>query len=748
MNRKQRLSKFTSTMVCALLGTLGLSSSNFSAELQKPLDRQAIVARHRISSDKLDLKLQVGNGNFCFNVDGTGLQTFGGDTLSHWGWYSSPRLEKYSWDEIPATGTFYQGRLTGGDPWPDDKGDLYRWIRDNPHQINLARIRFVRADGKALERSEISEISRDLDLWTGVHTTTFSLDGTQTTVSTCVTDDVKLDSSVAVRVDSPLVRSGALIVEIDFPYPSLKYGAWDGDFSGKKQFQSPEGFTVTQAQTGENALVVKRLLSNEYAKGKTGDFSYSVRVDAFNGQVVRVDENAPTLRVIGSEQSSPLEITVGFDGGDYTGAPSDDSLVAAKPIQFDEARQISARRWEEFWTNGAAVDFSESSDPRWMELERRVVLSQYQLRANSAGQWPSSESGLICVCPWSGRFHMEMVWWHLSHWWTWDRANFADQAIQIYWKARQGARDLAEQLDYKGLKWQKEIAPDGRTAPWVGNLVLLWKQPHPIFFAELDYRRNPTRETLEKWDEIVEGTAEHMADYPVKTSDGRYSLTPSMPPSEQGVTSDEIFDLAYWRWGLDAANAWRERLGKERVAHWDEVRANLTPLPTKDGLYVHSPEWTDSFTRRNYEHPDLIGVFGMLPPIEGVDKETVERTLERVIPEWQWARCWGWDFPWTAMCATRCGRPDLAIEIILSDSICNVYDESGVNLGGPSMLGGKGPYLPGNGGLLYAIAGMCAGFDEIASDDNTNEHMPKSGDSGPGFPQGWKVKWEGLKRPL
>ncbi|MBQ1337347.1 MAG: hypothetical protein IIY32_03435, partial [Thermoguttaceae bacterium] len=62
--------------------------------------------------------------------------------------------------------------------------------------------------------------------------------------------------------------------------------------------------------------------------------------------------------------------------------------------------------------------------------------------------------------------------------------------------------------------------------------------------------------------------------------------------------------------------------------------------------------------------------------------------------------------------------------------------------------GGKGPYLPGNGGLLYAIAGMCAGFDEDASDDATNANMPKSGDTAPGFPEGWSVKWEGIKRPL
>jgi len=41
-------------------------------------------------------------------------------------------------------------------------------------------------------------------------------------------------------------------------------------------------------------------------------------------------------------------------------------------------------------------------------------------------------------------------------------------------------------------------------------------------------------------------------------------------------------------------------------------------------------------------------------------------------------------------------------------------------------------YLPGNGGLLAAIAMMCAGYDD--------NHQPL-----PGFPSSWKIKYEGLK---
>jgi hypothetical protein len=344
----------------------------------------------------------------------------------------------------------------------------------------------------------------------------------------------------------------------------------------------------------------------------------------------------------------------------------------------------------------------------------------------SAGSWPSSENGLMGIDPWRGQFHMEMVWWHLSHYALWDRWDQADKALSCYRRFAPAARDLAAQLGYKGLKWQKSVGPEGRSAPWVGNQVLLWKQPHPIFFAELEYRLRPTRATLDKWADIVQGTAEHMADYPIKNKEtGIYSLMPAMPPSEQGITRDTVFDLAYWRWGLDKAQQWRQRRGLACEPHWDEVRGNLAPLPVVDGVFVHSAAWTDTYTKRAWEHPDPVGVLGMLPPVVGVDSETARRTVAKVWTTWDWNRCWGWDFPWMAMAAARTGQPRIAVNALLKDSSKNSYSIEGIN---------GGWYLPGNGGLLYAVAMMAAGWDGAP---NRNA---------PGFPADgtWTVHWEGL----
>ncbi|MEN6537645.1 MAG: hypothetical protein ABFD89_28595, partial [Bryobacteraceae bacterium] len=352
------------------------------------------------------------------------------------------------------------------------------------------------------------------------------------------------------------------------------------------------------------------------------------------------------------------------------------------------------------------------------------------MAAQSAGSLPPAEAGLMLVDYWGGRFHMEMLWWHLAHYALWGHWEMANEALGVYPRFLSLAKRQAQQFGLAGASWPKGVGPDGISQPWDGNVALLWKQPHPMFFAELEYRLKPTRATLEKWAPILNETAEYMADFAqFDPNTKRYCLAPDVPPGEQGLTANGVFDLAYWRWGLDQAQLWRERMKLGRVDKWDKVRKDLTPLPVKDGLFVHSTEWSDTYTKRNYEHPDPVGVFGMLPPIDGVDAETAHRTVHEILKVWQWEKTWGWDCPWTAMAAARVGEPKLAVDALLMNAPKNDFDWRGVNVGGPC------PYLPGNGGLLYAVAMMAAGWDGAP-----NRHAP-------GFPNdgSWTVRWEKLK---
>jgi hypothetical protein len=673
-----------------------------SAVAGEGIDRQALVKRHNIEWNDLAGQIPLGNGEFCFNADATGLQTFGGNSMSHWGWHSFPLPAGWTADRVPPTGTFQQGRNRGSDVFPKDAGEIRTWMFDNPHILNLGRMRLCKPNGAELAMREVSDLSRTLDLWAGLLVSTFKIDGEPVRVETCV--HPALDA-VVVRIESPRIGRGDLQVALDYPYPTLRNESWVGDFARR------DGHQTELARRGANRADFRRLVD---------DMTYAASLAWSPGGTLAAATNSAHCFLLAAPGTNRLEFICAFSP----------ARIAGELPLVGESFEAASRHWRKFWSTGGAIDLSGSRDARWSELERRIVLSQYLMAAQSAGSFPSAETGLMGLDPWRGQFHMEMVWWHLAHYALWDRWPMAEQALGCYRRFTPAAGALAAQLGYRGLKWPKSVGPEGRSAPWEGNQVLLWKQPHPIFFAELEYRLRPTRATLDKWAGIVQGTAEHMADYAVRDDKtGVYSLVPAMPPSELGITRDTVFDLAYWRWGLDQAQEWRQRLGLAREQHWDEVRRHLAPLPVSDGVFVHSAEWLDTYTKRAWEHPDPIGVLGMLPPIDGVDAETARRTVRKVWDTWDWNRTWGWDLPWMAMAAARTGQPEIAVEALLKDSGRNQYDKRGFNTGGPC------PYLPGNGGLLYAVAMMAAGWDGAPLRN------------APGFPGdgSWMVRWEGLK---
>ena len=75
-------------------------------------------------------------------------------------------------------------------------------------------------------------------------------------------------------------------------------------------------------------------------------------------------------------------------------------------LTFAEVQQASSGHWQNYWTQGAVADFSQCTDVRAKELERRVVLSQYLLAIQCAGSTPPQETGLT-YNSWFGKFHLE-----------------------------------------------------------------------------------------------------------------------------------------------------------------------------------------------------------------------------------------------------------------------------------------------------------------------------------------------------
>jgi len=128
----------------------------------------------------------------------------------------------------------------------------------------------------------------------------------------------------------------------------------------------------------------------------------------------------------------------------------------------------------------------------------------------------------------------------------------------------------------------------------------------------------------------------------------------------------------------------------------------------------------------------MLAAYGLLPRTHLIDTETMRKTLRYVMKNWNHKDTWGWDYPMIAMTAARLGEPNLAIDALLMDTPKNTYLPNGHNYQTESLP----IYLPGNGGLLTAVAMMAAGWDGCP-----DEHAP-------GFPHNgqWTVKYQNLKK--
>ena len=280
------------------------------------------------------------------------------------------------------------------------------------------------------------------------------------------------------------------------------------------------------------------------------------------------------------------------------------------------------------------------------------------------------------------------------------------------------------------------VGPDGQESPSPIGPVLIWQQPHLIYYAELCYRRKPTAETLDRWKEIVLETGEFLSQYAyLDKSRNQYVLGPPLKTVSENTDAhtnkNPTFELAYWRWGLQTAIQWRQRLNLPIPPRWTDVVAKLSPLPQNNGLYLLQEGLLDTFDRWNVDHPAMLGALGMQPG-DGVDPQIMGATLRKVLDKWQWDKAWGWDFPMAAMSAARTGQPELAIQALFINSPKNRFHPNGHNYQRPSLTA----YLPGNGALLAAISLMACGLEKDPANEASG--FPKNGK--------WSVRAEGFQR--
>jgi hypothetical protein len=684
------------------------------------IDRQALVSRHDVVLTKLDPEapLSLGNGEFAFTADVTGLQTFAESydamiplgTLSNWGWHTWPNpngwtIEKFHWNEFTS-----HGRRVGYADIPgDSRTPEIEWLRANPHRLHLGRIgfRLTKADGSEAKAADLQDVEQRLELWNGVLKSRFRLEGRLVEVETLV--DPERDV-LAVRVVSPLLGEGRLAVRFRFPYGTGATTAAD--------WTKPDAHATSLTPLSPNAARFARRLDDD---------SYVVDADwAPGGTVARVAAHDYVIEP--PRDASALSLLVSF-------APRE-SPARARPT-FEEVRARTRAHWNGFWRSGGAIDLSESKDPRWRELERRIVLSQYLTAIQGSGSLPPQETGLT-FNSWEGKFHLEMHYWHAAQFALWGRLPLLEKSLDYYQRILPRAKETARRQGYRGARWPKMTGPTGAESPSSVGPFLVWQQPHPIYYAELVHRERPGRATLERFKDVVFESAEFMASFTSWERDAaRHVLGPTLQCAQVVFPKDRTvnctYELVYWRWGLEAAQAWRERLGMPRETLWDGVLGALARPALADGKYLFAESAPESYTDPRWarDHPAVTAALGVLPG-PGIDKEAMRRTLDWVLAKWDWPSTWGWDYPMVAMTAARLGETRKAVDALLLDTPKNRYRANGHNHQRPGLT----IYLPGNGALLLAAAMMAGGWDGGPAR------------SAPGFPDdgSWSVRHEGLRR--
>lgn len=694
------------------------------------INRYDLINRHNPVLDRIEYKspLSVGNGEFAFTADITGLQTLYEEyssnltplcTMSQWGWHTTPvggDKEAYTLDDLIMTEYEYSDRkVSYAVLEKPGNEDVYYWLRKNPHKFNLGRLGFL-YKGERIKPADISDIRQTLNLFEGIIESSFSLHGVSCKVRTCCHYNM---DTLAVEVESELLKDDLLSVQLIFPYgsPDISASDWNNPLSHESN--------VINYDDG-NICIVRRMDKTRYLTFVKTEGNISFSKEANHDFRIR------------SKDEDKMYFTLTFKPDNKYHNNLFDRQADIPNIH--ETFESSKKGWKSFWETGGIVQLHNSKDPRAFELERRIILSQYQLKVHCCGSMPPQETGLLCNS-WHGKFHLEMYLWHQAYLPLWNHKELMEESINWYLDILPKAKANASRNGFKGAKWPKQVAYDGIDSPSPIATLLIWQQPHIIYMLELAYQNidndKEKNDLLLCFWLLVKETAEYMADLVVYNKETkRYDLVPPVIPAQEAhdpkMTLNPIFEVEYWRFGLSLAATWAKRIHKEDEAKkWTHIAENMAELPVKDGLYLAHEKCPTTYEEYNVDHPIMTAIYGLIPS-DRVDKEIMKNSLLKITQCWDFNTTWGWDFALMAMTATRLGYPDLAIELLLMDTPNNNYAKNGHN----SQIKREDlpVYLPGNGSLLLAVAMMTAGF---AGCDEIHPGFPKDGN--------WNVEYEDIK---
>lgn len=678
------------------------------------INRKQLVSRHNPILKNIDYSspLSVGNGEFCFTADITGFQSFSESyeqndvplcTMANWAWHTSPfSATQYAPKRSDLQLTTYEtprGKHRYAVLKHPGNETVYDWFRENPHRLNVGRISLKDAS-KQLEITLLQNIQQELHLYEGFLESNFTYKDVHYTVLTICdpqSDTISFllhtykASANDTQNQTPCPIPDYITIEIQFPYGSPKKEA--------SEWNTPHAHSTTLIEQKNNTVLIERTLDHD-------THFLTIFGSSFN-----VQNHLELHRlVLQPESASSFEISFNFTKEHPNAKTAKNNQAHTTALaSFATYKNKAQSFWYNYWETGGAIDFSASTDPRWFELERRVILSQYLLMIQSCGSLPPQETGLTCNS-WYGKFHLEMYPFHTAWLALWNHSEVLQKSLAWFKDNLDKAKANAKANNFLGARWPKMIGPDAIDSPSPIATLLIWQQPHLLFILELIYAQTKNLEVLHEFKSCIYETAEFMADFAeYNEATGKWDLIgPIIPVQEEfdpKTVKNPTFEVAYWKWGLEVATKMMLLIHETPSPKWSIVAQNMASLPIHNSCYSAHENCPNTFSYFNKDHPSMLMALGFIPNVS-IDASIMKNTLDTVIKTWDYSSIWGWDFAIMALTAARLGEPALAINLLLFETSKNSYVASGHNK--QSSRKDLPLYLPGNGSLLLAVAHLAS----------------------------------------
>jgi hypothetical protein len=293
----------------------------------------------------------VGNGEFSYGVDLTGLQTFPEFyaagfpliTMSEWG---TDRVKK--------------------------AGNTYRY------QLGTIGLSILKKTGKEISINDVNNPVQKLNLQTGEIESRFNIEGVPVHLKTVCHSDYDM---ISVMIVSALIKEHRIKIKIKFPSCITSSKGLKYDLPGKN---------------------TTRILAD------TNNYSILSRTRDIDNYYILIWRNSAEL-----EEINPYLYFLEPHRSDSIFSFSFQfmkSLETGRMQNFGETEEASRRSWNKFWSTVSSVNYPEFTDPSSKVPEKQMRISLYCTRIQ--GIVPHSmEKICLTYNNWFGKFNLELHWW-------------------------------------------------------------------------------------------------------------------------------------------------------------------------------------------------------------------------------------------------------------------------------------------------------------------------------------------------